>query len=169
MLVGYIPENNVVLTLGQRRRRWNNVELHWFNISMCRACWDNSSDTVYWYSNATVSTLMTRLPNAGLMLAHRLRRWPNIKPALGKGLSFRGVYWEVWWHGMTRAGDVSRHNIHVSVRQINVCLRGLCWESCWYYHRLGKWWVEHRRARQSTAEHAEHSRARQSIAEHGRA
>ena len=25
----------------------------------------------------------SRLSNAGLMLAHRLRRWPNIKPALG--------------------------------------------------------------------------------------
>ena len=29
-------------------------------------------------------------PNAGLMLGHRLRRWPNIKPAVGKCLMFAG-------------------------------------------------------------------------------
>ena len=30
------------------------------------------------------------LPYAGLMLGHRLRRWPNIKPAVGKCLLFAG-------------------------------------------------------------------------------
>ena len=29
---------------------------------------------------------MRRLPNVGLLLAHRLRRWPNNNPTLGKGV-----------------------------------------------------------------------------------
>ena len=29
--------------------------------------------------------------NAGLMLGHRLRRWPSIKPALGERLVFAGL------------------------------------------------------------------------------
>ena len=33
----------------------------------------------------------TRWPNAGLMLAHRLRRWANINPALGQRVVFAGV------------------------------------------------------------------------------
>ena len=32
-----------------------------------------------------------RIANAGLMLVHRLRRWPNIKPALAQRLVFVGV------------------------------------------------------------------------------
>ena len=36
-------------------------------------------------------TPSTRLPNAGLVLAHRLRRWPNIKLALGERLVFAGL------------------------------------------------------------------------------
>ena len=31
---------------------------------------------------ANTPAKMRHLPNAGLMLDHRLRRWPNIKPAL---------------------------------------------------------------------------------------
>ena len=31
---------------------------------------------------------MIHLPNAGFMLGHRRRRWPNVKPALGKCLMF---------------------------------------------------------------------------------
>ena len=30
-------------------------------------------------------------PNAVLMLAHRLRRWPNIETALGESLVFAGL------------------------------------------------------------------------------
>ena len=33
----------------------------------------------------------TRLPNAGLMFAHRLRRWANISPALGKRVVFAAM------------------------------------------------------------------------------
>ena len=33
----------------------------------------------------------TRWPNAGLMLAHRLRRWANISPALGQSVVFAGI------------------------------------------------------------------------------
>ena len=32
------------------------------------------------------------LPNVGLMLAHRLRRWSNINPPFGRGLVFAGTY-----------------------------------------------------------------------------
>ena len=32
-----------------------------------------------------------RCPNAGPMLAHNLRRWPNIKPALVQRLMFTGL------------------------------------------------------------------------------
>ena len=32
-----------------------------------------------------------RRPNAGSMLAHRLRRWPSIKPALVQRLVFAGL------------------------------------------------------------------------------
>ena len=35
---------------------------------------------------------MGRWPDAGLMLAHRLRRWPNINPALGERLVFGGQW-----------------------------------------------------------------------------
>ena len=31
-----------------------------------------------------------RWPAAGLMLVHRLRRWPNIRPAAGQRLVFTG-------------------------------------------------------------------------------
>ena len=33
---------------------------------------------------------MRRSPNVDLMLAHRLRRWPNIKSTLGKRFVFAG-------------------------------------------------------------------------------
>ena len=32
-----------------------------------------------------------RSPNVGTMLANRLRRWPNIVPALGERLVFAGI------------------------------------------------------------------------------
>ena len=35
---------------------------------------------------------MRRWPNVGLLLAHRLRRWPNSKPALDQRLVFAGMY-----------------------------------------------------------------------------
>ena len=35
---------------------------------------------------------MRRYPNVGLLLAHRLRRWPNSKPTLGQRLMFGGRY-----------------------------------------------------------------------------
>ena len=33
-----------------------------------------------------------RSPNVGLLLAHRLRRWPNINPTLGERLVFAGIF-----------------------------------------------------------------------------
>ena len=33
---------------------------------------------------------MRRRPNVGLLLAHRLRRWPNSKPTLAQRLMFAG-------------------------------------------------------------------------------
>ena len=54
------------------------------------------------------------LPNAGLMLSHRLRGWPNIKPALGE----HRVCWDVCillyvCMYVCRHYDVSRTYIHV--------------------------------------------------------
>ena len=41
---------------------------------------------------------LNRCSTAGLMLRHRLRRWPSINPALGQRLVF---VWDVLgWHGM---------------------------------------------------------------------
>ena len=41
---------------------------------------------------------MRRLPNVGLLLAHRLRRWPNSQPTLGQRLIFAGnvISWHVY-------------------------------------------------------------------------
>ena len=36
-----------------------------------------------------------RWTNADLMLAHRLRRWPNIKSALVQRLVFAGYFWKL--------------------------------------------------------------------------
>ena len=44
----------------------------------------------YFYSYMYLANT-TRWPSVGLMLAHRLRRWPNIKPALGQRLVFAGI------------------------------------------------------------------------------
>ena len=38
-----------------------------------------------------VQTSTRRSPNAGLMLGHRRRRWPNINPALGQRLVLGGI------------------------------------------------------------------------------
>ena len=38
-----------------------------------------------------------RWPNAGLMLAHRMRRWPSIKPALVQRFVFAGSQFVLWW------------------------------------------------------------------------
>ena len=45
-------------------------------------------------SSPTVQNNLSRsetLPNAGLMLGQRRRRWPGIKPALGEHLVFAGI------------------------------------------------------------------------------
>ena len=43
-----------------------------------------------------------RLSSAGPMLAHRLRRWPRIKPAVVQSLVFAGLRSIVW---LTAGGD----------------------------------------------------------------
>ena len=43
------------------------------------------------WSTDTIPANTTRWPNAGLMLAHRLRRWASINPALGQCLVFAGI------------------------------------------------------------------------------
>ena len=42
-------------------------------------------------SKTTFPANTKRSPNAGLMLAHYLRRWTNISPALGQRLVFTGL------------------------------------------------------------------------------
>ena len=43
---------------------------------------------IYYY---VLVLVYTRRTNAGPMLAHRLRRWPSIKPALVQRLVFAGL------------------------------------------------------------------------------
>ena len=57
----------------QRRRRWTDVVQLLFNV-MCLL------GLVY----LGLIPPITRLTNAGLLLAHRLRRWYNIKPVAVK-------------------------------------------------------------------------------------
>ena len=59
--------------------RWANVSIggqHWTTIP---------ADTRHW-------------PNAGQMLTHRLRRWANIRPALGQRLVPAGI---IFWDSLT--------------------------------------------------------------------
>ena len=44
-----------------------------------------------WANNCVHTANTRRRPNAGLMLAHRLRRWANISPALGQRLVLLGI------------------------------------------------------------------------------
>ena len=44
--------------------------------------------------------------NAVSMLAHRLRRWPNIKTALGEYPVFAGLY--VWWESFGKMNGNGR-------------------------------------------------------------
>ena len=46
---------------------------------------------VRFFSDGSLPANTRRLPNAGLMLGHRLRRWPNIKPEFGDRLVFSGL------------------------------------------------------------------------------
>ena len=82
--VGLIPIQHVIRwpsnnqTLGQRK---------WFGPALYK-----------WYTN--VLCLLGQCPthtkhwtNVGLMLAQRLRRWPNIKPTLVYWLMFAGWWW----------------------------------------------------------------------------
>ena len=44
-----------------------------------------------WIIFTHLKLCVSRCPNVGLMLAHRLRRWPNIRPTLGQHLVFAGL------------------------------------------------------------------------------
>ena len=74
--------NHVVSTLNQREwRGFSGVLTAWFD---------------QWPAN------MRHWPNAGLLLVHRLRRWPSSKPALGQRLMFAG-----WRVCLTRQPQIS--------------------------------------------------------------
>ena len=49
---------------------------------------------VYSAVHDTVRANMRHWPNVDLLLAHRLRRWPNSKPTLGQRLMFAGVQYK---------------------------------------------------------------------------
>ena len=57
-----------------------------FVFSVNHANWNHRTD-----SGPTVQVFRRRSPKAGLMLAHRLRRWANIKPALDPDFVFSGT------------------------------------------------------------------------------
>ena len=54
-------------------------------------------------------------PKAGLMLFHRLRRWPNITPALGQFLVFIGL-------GLLSRFNVLTHPQMISLAQFSLCV-----------------------------------------------
>ena len=62
----------------------------------------------HWFN--AVPTNTRRCPNAGLMMAHRLWRWPNIKPALGLVSCFVG-------HVAAVAASVKLSRIHTQQTQ----------------------------------------------------
>ena len=47
--------------------------------------------TIGYIVNKAVPANKIRRPNVGLLLGHRLRRWPNINQTLGQRLFFAGV------------------------------------------------------------------------------
>ena len=69
--------DSVGLMLGQRLWHWLGIE------STVDSCLPSEHDTLIW-------------PNAELMLARRLRRRPNINPALGQQIVFDeySFYWQ---------------------------------------------------------------------------
>ena len=54
--------------------------------------------TVFWQKSA--NTIIRDTTNVGLMLAHRLRRWTNIKPTL---FVLSCIFWESAWYDVTIA------------------------------------------------------------------
>ena len=78
----------VDLQCGQKDLNWITPEEPiWHRTRKIRKC-PSSSSVVNLLRHPPANT--TRWPNAGLMLAHRLRRWANIKPALGQRVVFAG-------------------------------------------------------------------------------
>ena len=77
--------------LGHRLRRWPNLKSPLDQCSMDTVC-TRWADLDIYTSRSIVPTLGERLvfantrrsPNVGTVLAHRLRRWPNIEPTLGE-------------------------------------------------------------------------------------
>ena len=68
---------NVVLLLGQRRRRWANITA---KLGQC---------VVF----NGIPTNTRHQPNVGSMLVHRLRRWPSIDPAMGERVVFVWMFY----------------------------------------------------------------------------
>ena len=70
-------------------------------------CYETSSMKTF---VAAPTTTRTR-PNAGSMLSHRLRRWPNIEPALVQRLVYVGV---------DLSDDINCCIIHIFIRPPNI-------------------------------------------------
>ena len=51
--------------------------------------------------NGLIPANMRRWPTVGLLLTHRLRRWPNGKPTLGQRLMFAGISLGANTHAVT--------------------------------------------------------------------
>ena len=65
---------------------WSNLEL---KLVKCCRRWSSIITTLCQHSpHLCILNNTMYLPNAGSMLVHRLRRWPNIEPALGRRLVF---------------------------------------------------------------------------------
>ena len=71
--------DNAVLRLGQRRRRWANIETTLFHRVVLAGY---VLQTTWWYN------LLLNKHNGGFISGERRRRWPNINPVLVRRLVF---------------------------------------------------------------------------------
>ena len=78
--------------LGQRNRRWPGIGSTPEFISAVLSTQTDSHKTQSCARSVSPANT-TPWINAGFMLAHRLRRWTNIKPALVQGVVLAGFRW----------------------------------------------------------------------------
>ena len=117
---------------GQRRWRWTNSDATmgmWPVSEVLLNARITFQELLHHCANAmwAYPANTSRSFNAGLMLDHRLRRWPNIKTALDQCIMFAGIYtlgndiplrYTGWWMYMVLArifwssSHENRHRLH---------------------------------------------------------
>ena len=66
--------------LGQRRRRWTHIEPT-VGITLLL---NHKTNTKVVTDSLPIELILIEIITVGLMPAHRLRRWPSVKPALAR-------------------------------------------------------------------------------------